>query len=631
MRKRKLLMLGLAMAVTVSQLSVGSSFAGEKVWAREITDEDLSAEDETVVENDSFWDDLFADEEDYWLEDKFVEEADTETSTEEDFWLDDEEENNTAGGFIFDESTGKLTITEDYGWSFFDEVYIENAEDVTSVEINMSGSQKLKNVTDWNSAGIGSILESFVNVQSVVFTGNAKSGIEIKGDFLFSELSHLTYVDFSGLANAKMKSMSYMFDECTSLTSIDLSELNTQNVTDMASMFEGCSALQTINFGKSFTTKNVTSMRGMFMGCSSLKSLDLSSFDTSDVESMHAMFSGCGSLTSLNLSSFDTSKVTSMGLMFMDCNQIKEMDIRNFDFANIAGLVDMEVLFCDMDSIEKITVPANMPGTLNFPYTENLPIELSEYWQGSDGVIYERALANVPYAMTYTRIITNKVLDEKEVPTTPGYVNPNATPVQPGQPVQPIQMLKPVVGEVSIAGGKVSATATNIDANNTSKLEWQIFDRKTNKCIKTDTSYATNTVIYGVNAKKIYYIKCRAVGYDSNYNYVYSDWSEAKYFVTQPKITTKNKHVGKNQITIKWKKIPGAKSYTVYTKKSTSKKWIKVKTTKSNTVVLRKLKGKTIDTFKNTFHFTVVTNAKAGKKTIKSNRAEYYRAYSYYY
>lgn len=198
------------------------------------------------------------------------------------------------------------------------------------------------------------------------------------------------------------------------------------------------------------------------------------------------------------------------------------------------------------------------------------------------------------------------------------------------QPAPAVVLAKPTISNVSIVSGKVSALAANVDTANTSKLEWQIFDKKTNKCIKTDTSYSTGTVIYGVNGKKVYYIKCRAVAYDSSYNYVYSEWSDAKYFVPQPKVTSKNKHVGKNSINIRWKKIPGAKSYTVYARKSTAKKWTKVKTTKGNSFVLRKLKGQTIDTFKNTYYFAVATNAKAGKKTIKSGNSEYYRAYSYY-
>lgn len=209
-------------------------------------------------------------------------------------------------------------------------------------------------------------------------------------------------------------------------------------------------------------------------------------------------------------------------------------------------------------------------------------------------------------------------------------VTTTSTP-QPTQPAQPIVLAKPYISDVAINRyGTVAALAKNVDVNNTSALEWQIFDKKTNKCVKTYTSYNTAASISGVNGRKVYYIKCRAVGRDSSYNYVYSDWSDAKYFVTQPKVTSQKSDVHKNSITIKWKKIPGAKNYTIYAKKSTSNKWVKVKTTKGNRFVFSKLKGQTIDTFKNTYNFAVTTNAKAGKKTVKSAKEEAYSAHSYY-
>lgn len=316
-----------------------------------------------------------------------------------------------------------------------------------------------------------------------------------------------------------------------------------------------------------------------------------------------------------------------MASMFSDCNQIKQLDISNFKFENVEDTITPTIMFGHMENAEKITVPANMPFALYFPYVENYAENMQISWQGPDGVAYEKILANMPMPMTYTRVIS----EDKDVIVTPPpvIVNPPVDPpVNP--PVQPPVLAKPAVSNVDITAGRVSALATNIDAMNTNKIEWQIFDKKTNQCVKTYTSYATSTSISGVSGRKIYYIKCRAVGRDTNGNYVYSDWSDAKYFVTQPKMAMKSKHVGRNKVTVKWKKISGAKSYTIYAKKSTSKKWIKVKTTKSNSFVFRKLKGKKIDTLKDTYDFAVATNAKVGKQTIKSGHLEYTQAYSYY-
>ena len=86
-------------------------------------------------------------------------------------------------------------------------------------------------------------------------------------------------------------------------------------------MFSGLSALESIDFS-GFNTQNVVSMSGMFSGCSSIRMLNLSRFDTSNTVRMDNMFSGCGNLRELDLSSFDTSKVTTYNNMFRLCNDL---------------------------------------------------------------------------------------------------------------------------------------------------------------------------------------------------------------------------------------------------------------------------------------------------------------------
>ena len=209
------------------------------------------------------------------------------------------------------------------------------------------------------------------------------------------------------------------------------------------------------------------------------------------------------------------------------------------------------------------------------------------------------------------------------------------TPSNPGTPSKPntqqVVLKKPVVQSMRLVNGTLNVVATNVDTTNTEKLEWAVYDKKTNQLVKTDNSYSIADTIYGLDARKIYYVKCRAVSYDANYNSVYSEWSDAKYIVSQPKVTSKNKDVKKSQVTIKWKKISGAKNYTVYVKKGKTKKWTKVKTTKSNKYVLKKFKGKKVNTFKNRYYFAVVANAKVNGKTLSSGKDEFYEAYSYYY
>lgn len=196
---------------------------------------------------------------------------------------------------------------------------------------------------------------------------------------------------------------------------------------------------------------------------------------------------------------------------------------------------------------------------------------------------------------------------------------------------QGVALNKPTVQSVKVLDGRIYVTAGNVDVNNTYKLEWEIYDGKTNRCVKSDVSYSTADTIWGISNRKIYYAKCRAVSYDSSYNMIYSDWSDAKYFISQPKVTSKSKDVKKDKITIKWKKIPGVKNYTVYVKKGNTKKWTKVKTTNGNKYVLKKFKGKAVNTFKSKYYFTIVANATVKGKKITSGKEEYFSAYSYYY
>lgn len=201
--------------------------------------------------------------------------------------------------------------------------------------------------------------------------------------------------------------------------------------------------------------------------------------------------------------------------------------------------------------------------------------------------------------------------------------------VTPGT-YQTITLQKPSISKVVTTGDTVEVLASNVDTYTTSYLEWQLFDAKTKKSISKTTSYNTYNAIYGVKSRKTYFIKCRAVTYDSDYNYVYSEWSSPKYFIAQPKITTTNKDIKKNQIKIKWKKVQGAKSYTVYAKKGNSKKYTKIKTTTKTSYTLKNIKGKTLNTLKSKYYFYVVANGKVDKKTIKSSNSEQYYANSYW-
>lgn len=212
---------------------------------------------------------------------------------------------------------------------------------------------------------------------------------------------------------------------------------------------------------------------------------------------------------------------------------------------------------------------------------------------------------------------------------TPSYPSePAPSEPTPSTPATTVTLSTPSVDTVEIVDGTVYVRAKNIDPY-AECLEWEIYDKKTGELVKSATSYTVGDTIYGVNGRKVYYARCRVVGHDGNYNDVYSEWSGKKYFVTQPKITSTQKHIKVSSINIKWKKVTGAKNYTVYAKKENSKKWVKVKTTSKTSYELTKIKGKKLNLRNSDYNFRVITNAKVGGKTIKSSNKEYYTACVY--
>jgi hypothetical protein len=184
-----------------------------------------------------------------------------------------------------------------------------------------------------------------------------------------------------------------------------------------------------------------------------------------------------------------------------------------------------------------------------------------------------------------------------------------------------ISLAKMVKTDLYVAAG-------NVDTNATSYLEYQVIDYSSKKVVKTQTSYSLSDIIYGLG-RKIYGVKVRAVGYDANYNTIYSGWSPVVYTIAQPNVSANKKFIKKNSITVSFKKIKGAKSYTIYMRQKGGKSWKKIKTIKGNKYKITKFKGKTINLTKKDYEYLVIANAKVGGKTIHSQKAEYIYTYSY--
>jgi len=129
-----------------------------------------------------------------------------------------------------------------------------------------------------------------------------------------------------------------------------------------------------------------------------------------------------------------------------------------------------------------------------------------------------------------------------------------------------------------------------------------------------------------IKAKSIYTFQVR--GFSKAYNSntaVYGPWSDRSYFVPQPQLKGKKytKVNGNGTLSVKWTKVKGADSYTVYVHTKAKGKYKKMATVKKNSVKLKNFKGKK---FKNNkyYYIYVVANKKVGKAALKSPNPQYW-------
>lgn len=122
----------------------------------------------------------------------------------------------------------------------------------------------------------------------------------------------------------------------------------------------------------------------------------------------------------------------------------------------------------------------------------------------------------------------------------------------------------------------------------TKNSRWKKWDAK------CSTSNSTETVVFGIDKNTVYFVQARAIGYNSNFEEVCSEWSSSKFFINEPKINIKKmkKSIKNNSVTVYWKKVTGAYKYVVYAGNNVNKTH-KVKTTTNTKAKLKlKLRGK---------------------------------------
>lgn len=93
----------------------------------------------------------------------------------------------------------------------------------------------------------------------------------------------------------------------------------------------------------------------------------------------------------------------------------------------------------------------------------------------------------------------------------------------------------------------------------------------------------------------------------------YGPYTKEKIVVAQPKVTASKK--SNTSIKLKWKKISGAKSYTIYMRKETGDSFKKVATVKSTSYVLKKTNPRTYY-----YVYVKANGVKSGKKKYSSTK-----------
>ena len=147
---------------------------------------------------------------------------------------------------------------------------------------------------------------------------------------------------------------------------------------------------------------------------------------------------------------------------------------------------------------------------------------------------------------------------------------------------------------------------------------------------KISNPYSVTYTFNKANNSNIYYFMVRYYTTIDGKT-VFSKWSNKKYFVPQPKFTSKSSDVKQHSIKAKWKKVTGASKYIIYAKKANSKKWIKVTTLdkKKSSYTIKTIKGKTITVDSSGYDVKIVTEAKIGKKKVKSASIFFTHCFTY--
>ena len=248
-----------------------------------------------------------------------------------------------AEGIIYNDTTNKAILANDYGWTFTGATLEWDEADkyITTWKTNASGVSGFNNdeiiiaaknsynyyyAVDW---GDGTITYDHTGNAEHTYDTVGTYTVKIYGDFpaispgintSFMVLQLQSVDQWGAIA---WETMNEAFNQCQNVDVLATDTPDLSNVTDLSHMFFECSNLGGTNSGV----------------------IDLSGWNTSTITNMSNMFTYCETLTSANIGNWDVSKVSDFSYMFSSTDLFNE-NLNNWNIGtNVTGNIEMTGMF----------------------------------------------------------------------------------------------------------------------------------------------------------------------------------------------------------------------------------------------------------------------------------------------
>jgi hypothetical protein len=415
------------------------------------------------------------------------------------------------------------------------------------------------------------------------------------GSRAFYNCTSLTSITASGTVNERA------FENCTCLATANLSNVTSvgnyafnktklsgtidlSKVTAIGSYaFDGLADLTSVTFGNGLTTINEYAFRNTGLTAITLPNtvttLGMSSFENTALTEIDIP----SSVTIINNAVFKGSQlkkvtvpatVTTLGSqIFMNCTLLTEATIQ-------AEITVLPInIFGGCSALTKVTLPESLVEFKNKVFAETSALETITIPKnvtiiGSNAFL-NSGIKKVYYGGTEAEWALVSISDTGNEPLLNARIICSDTDVFPEE--------KPVVtAVVDKKTGKIKLTITAVNGAKSYKI---FVSEQPNGTYKEAATVTGTTYTYSGTPGKTYYFKVQAVNdkgeLSGESNIVSKVQLPAQ--VTGLKATSKKK-----QVTLKWKKVTGAKKYFIYMSKNGKSGWKKVGTTTKTTYVYKK-------------------------------------------